>query len=109
MIPKALSLGEETFELHMRTRGITVLREFRFDTTRKWKFDFAFPHQKLAVEIEGGAWSNGRHTRAKGFMEDCRKYNRATALGWRVLRYTTEMVISGEAEREVAAFLKSTF
>jgi hypothetical protein len=42
-------------------------------------------------------WSGGRHTRGKGFIEDCNKYNEAVMLGWRVIRVTTEMVKSGEA------------
>ena len=62
-------------------------REYRFHPERKWRFDFANPHMKVAVEIEGGAFSGGRHTRGAGFVADCEKYNQATVLGWRVLRY----------------------
>jgi len=64
-------------------------REHRFHPTRRWRFDFAWPEHKLAVEVEGGAWTGGRHTRGNGFVADCDKYNAATVLGWRVLRYTT--------------------
>ena len=63
--------------------------EYRFHPTRRWRFDFAWPEHKLAVEIEGGAWTGGRHTRGSGFVGDCDKYNAATILGWRVLRFTT--------------------
>ena len=63
--------------------------EYRFHPTRRWRFDFAWPEHKLAVEIEGGAWTGGRHTRGSGFVSDCDKYNAATILGWRVLRFTT--------------------
>ena len=62
-----------------------------------WRFDIAYPDQRIAVECEGGTWSGGRHTRGKGYESDCRKYNRATALGWRVYRFTSGMVESGEA------------
>ena len=62
-----------------------------------WRFDIAYPDQQIAVECEGGTWSGGRHTRGKGYESDCRKYNRATALGWRVYRFTSGMVESGEA------------
>lgn len=71
--------------------------EFRFDVHRRWRFDYAWPEKKLAVEIEGGVWSGGRHVRGKGYEKDCEKYNRAVVLGWRVLRFTTGMVESGEA------------
>lgn len=62
--------------------------EHKFHPTRKWKFDFAFVHHKIAVEIEGGVWTGGRHTRGSGFVKDMEKYNAATELGWRILRYT---------------------
>lgn len=62
---------------------------YRFHPTRKYEFDFAWPDIKLAIEIEGGVFTQGRHTRGVGYSNDCSKYNLATILGWRVLRYTT--------------------
>lgn len=69
-------------------------REYRFCLERKFRFDFAWIGQKVAVEIEGGTHRNGRHNRAAGYEADCIKYNLATALGWRVLRYTGNMLTS---------------
>lgn len=103
---KKLSHGEETFVLHCRVYLLHPLREFRFHPERKWRFDFAFPNKKIAVEIEGGIWSAGRHNRGSGFMADAEKYNAAVILGWRVLRYTTEMVESGQAIAEVLEVLR---
>ena len=68
------------------------VREYRFHPTRKWRFDFAWVRERVAVEIEGGAWSQGRHTRGAGFSEDCAKYNAATCAGWSVLRFTGDML-----------------
>ena len=62
--------------------------QFAVSIGRRWRFDFAWPDRMLAVEIDGGAFSGGRHTRGAGFSEDCRKLNAATLLGWRVLRFT---------------------
>ncbi len=70
-------------------------REFRGIPGRKFQFDFAFPRYKVAVEIEGGTWSGGRHTRGSGFKADCEKYNLATIHGWRVLRFTRDSVVDG--------------
>ena len=67
-------------------------REYQFAPPRKWRFDFAWEADKVAVELEGGAWSGGRHTRGAGFEDDCEKYNEATRLGWRVLRFTGSML-----------------
>jgi len=72
-------------------------REFRFHPTRRWRFDLAWPDKMLAAEVEGGVYSRGRHTRGKGFVEDCEKYNEAALLGWRVLRFPTQTIPSGEA------------
>ena len=60
--------------------------EFKFHPTRRWRFDWAFPDQRVALEVEGGAWTGGRHTRGKGFLADCEKYSEAAALGWRIIR-----------------------
>lgn len=109
-IPRELSQGEETFDLHCRIKGLNPVREFKF-CERGWRFDFAWtdPHLKLAVEIDGGTKAGkGRHSRGTGYEEDCRKMNRAAVDGWRVLRFTTAMVISGEAINEVLSTIGST-
>lgn len=61
---------------------------------RKFRFDFAWPEYMLAVEIEGGAGTGGRHTRKRGFQSDCEKYNHALLNGWRVLRFTGSDIVS---------------
>lgn len=73
-------------------------REFYFARpTRMWRFDFAWPLERVAVEIEGGTWTNGRHTRGSGFADDCEKYSEAALRGWCVLRFTGAQVRSGYA------------
>jgi len=92
------SAGEETLALHLRSvKSPPFVREFKFHPVRRWRFDFAFPEQMVAVEVEGGAWNGGRHTRGSGFTADCEKYNAAALLGWRVFRFTVKQVESGEA------------
>jgi very-short-patch-repair endonuclease len=73
------------------------IEEHRFAPPRRWRFDFAWPDRLLALEIEGGTWSGGRHVRGKGYEADCIKYSEAALLGWRVLRVTSEMVSDGRA------------
>ena len=81
--------------------------EYKFHEGRRWRFDFAWVDKKLAVEVEGGAWIQGRHTRPQGFIKDCEKYNQAVMDGWRVLRYPPEMIDSGEALTQIEAALNA--
>lgn len=66
--------------------------EYRFHPVRRYRFDLAWPDKMIAVELEGGVWSGGRHTSGVGFTQDCCKYNLATLMGWRVLRYTANTI-----------------
>ena len=66
------------------------VKEYRFHPTRKWRFDYAIPEHKIALEVEGGVWTRGRHTSPKGFLNDIEKYNAATLMGWRVFRTTPD-------------------
>ncbi len=51
---------------------------------------------KIIVECEGGIWGGkGRHVRGKGYLGDMEKYNSATVLGYKVLRYTPEQMDAG--------------
>lgn len=82
-----------------RTEGRQYLEdpetEYKFHKKRKWRFDFAWPKYMIALEIEGGTWTDGGHSRGKGFEKDCLKYNEATGQGWSVYRFTTDMVYDG--------------
>lgn len=62
--------------------------EFKFDEVRRFRFDWAIPSLKIAIEYEGVFSTKSRHTTVTGFSEDCVKYNLAVSHGWRVLRYT---------------------
>lgn len=69
------------------------LKEYRFHPTRRWRFDYALPEHLIALEVEGGIWTKGRHIRPQGFLGDMEKYNAAALLGWRVLRTTPEALL----------------
>ena len=80
-------------------------RELRFAPPRRWRFDFAWPDLMVALEVDGGTWTRGRHSRPGGFEADCEKLNAAASLGWRVLRVTGDMVRDGRALAAVLAVL----
>ena len=71
----------------MKEQGIPKpLLEFQFHPTRKWRFDFCWATQAVALEVEGGVWTRGRHGRGSGIVKDMEKYNAAALAGWLVLR-----------------------
>jgi very-short-patch-repair endonuclease len=72
----------------MLLRGPILIPEFKFDSKRKFRFDFYCESNglKVALELEGGVWSRGRHTRPSGFLKDMEKYNLAASKGILVFR-----------------------
>ena len=72
--------------------GVECVKEYKFHPKRRWRFDYAIPAHKIALEVEGGVWTQGRHTRPQGFLGDVDKYNCATLMGWRVFRTTPEQL-----------------
>ena len=89
----------------MKALGLPIPeKEYRFHPTRRFRFDYAFVANMLAVEIEGGIWIQGRHTRGTGFMADMEKYNYASILRWWVLRFTPQQVEKGEAALTIKRF-----
>lgn len=76
----------------LRLAGFDVTPEYKFLPDRKFRFDFVIlaDGNKIAVEFEGGVWTNGGHVRGGGYTSNCEKYNLAVMNGWKVLRYTSE-------------------
>ena len=70
--------------------NVECVKEFKFHPKRRWRFDYAIPEHRIALEVEGGVWTGGRHTRPQGFLGDIEKYNTATLMGWRVFRTTPD-------------------
>ena len=66
--------------------------EYKFHPQRKWRADYCWPIHRVIVEIDGGAWTGGRHTRGSGFIKDLEKLNAAALLGFAVLRYTPQQL-----------------
>lgn len=79
--------------------GPPLEQEYRFHPRRRWRFDFALPARKLAIEINGGVWSGGRHVRGAGYLRDREKINAATELGWRVFELGTGQVTVDAVQR----------
>lgn len=63
-------------------------KEYRFHPVRKWRIDYYFEAngRRVGLEVEGGVWTGGRHTRGAGFKGDMEKYNAAGAMGVTIIR-----------------------
>ncbi len=95
------SVGEVLLATHLRACKIGFEQEYKFHQTRKWRADFLITGTKILIEVEGGIWSGGRHTRGKGYIGDMEKYNSAAMMGFTVLRFSTEQVKAGVAIKQI--------
>ena len=85
------------YALHASKIG-GVHPEFQFHPDRKWRFDYAWPQAKLAVEIDGFGYG---HQAQQSMSADNEKANAAVERGWRVLRYNSRDL--GSIEKVKAA------
>ena len=76
--PKALSLVSE----HPFARSVG----------RKFRFDRCSLDKRVAVEIQGGTWTGGRHTSPQGYRKDCEKLLIAAELHWQIIYLTSDML-----------------
>ena len=84
--------------------------EYAFVEDRGFRFDLAYPEEKVAIEVEGGTGHGGgksRHTTPDGFRRDCEKYNLAGTMGWNVQRFPPSMLRDGTAVELIARALKT--
>ncbi|MCE6006365.1 DUF559 domain-containing protein [Acinetobacter soli] len=95
------SEGEVTLARDLRALKIGFEQEYKFHAERNWRADFLITGTKILIEVEGGIWSGGRHTRAKGYLGDMEKYNAAAVMGFKVLRFDTQQVKSGLAIKQI--------
>ena len=80
--------------------------EHTFAPPRKWRFDIAWPAWGVALEVEGGVFTGGRHSRGAGMVKDMEKYNTAAIHGWTVLRCMPTTLCMNETVTMVDAALK---
>lgn len=93
--------------LEIRSRKLPIpVREYQGIPGRKFRYDLAWPAKKLALEVQGGVFSGGRHTRGIGYTADCEKLNLTVLNGWRMLWVTPAHIRDGKAIRWVEQALK---
>lgn len=69
------------------------IAEYRFAPPRRWRFDWAWPSEKIAMEVQGGLFTQGRHSRGAALLKEHEKLNAAAVMGWRVLFVTPQSLM----------------
>lgn len=96
--PRKRSEAEVLMEAQLWKAGLMPFcAEYRFYSERRWRFDFAWPDNLVALEIDGGLYVNGGHNRGSKIIDEHDKFNEAAIMGWTVLRVDPKKVRSGEA------------
>ena len=89
---------ELLFLSHIKWASLPIpVQQYKFHHERKWRFDFAWIDLKIAIEIDGGEWVQGRHGRGIGMANDNEKLNNAVLLGWKVYKFTGSQVKNNTA------------
>jgi hypothetical protein len=100
---KERNLQDLKFRAYCKAVGIPDPNaEVQFHSTRRWRFDYAWPQYRVALEIEGGVFTGGRHTSGAGFVKDAEKYNYAACMGWAIIRCMPRTLCTGDT----MAFIK---
>lgn len=81
--PSTKSKAELLLYSDLVAAGFPPRTGYLFFDGRGWALDFAYPAQRLAIEVDG----SGKHTSDKGYRSDQQKRNCAIEMGWRVLAY----------------------
>ena len=99
---------KQSLELIFKSLNVTPEREYIYHPIRKWRIDYYFPEQMIAIEYEGMAYTGGksRHTTISGFTKDCDKYNEMALMGITLLRFNAEMINKGKALQQIKRAFK---
>lgn len=87
---------EQELAFQLRAKRIPYEREVTVVPGRRFRVDFLLPG-RVAVEVEGGNWSRGRHTRGAGFESLCEKHNEHELEGVLLLHVTGDQIRDGQA------------
>ncbi len=107
---KRINQAEILLGIHLDELGVKYHTQYKFDEERRWTADFFIPSENILIEVDGGTGyfknpkgqviRSGRHNRKEGYEDDCRKLNTAALKhGFTCIRFTTGMVLNGEAKQ----------
>jgi hypothetical protein len=106
---KSSLVALDIFQQLCKSEGLpTPLREVRLIEDRKYRADYYFQgiKKRVALEVEGGSWIGGRHTRAVGFNKDMEKYNSYTTKGIYLYRVDPKSLLSLKTINDIKSLLQ---
>jgi very-short-patch-repair endonuclease len=103
---KKLNPAHETLKLHLDELNLEWQDEYKFHKTRKWRCDFFLPAFKTAIEIQGGLFVGGRHSRGAGYVKDMEKFRELAKAGHRLLMFTPQEVNKGFAKEFLKGYVE---
>lgn len=102
-----MSKLEDKLTLQCRLVGLPPPdREVKLIPGRRYRWDLVWQAQRVVVEIQGGTWSRGAHSRGVGQARDAEKQALATLAGYRCLSVTSDQIRSGQAVGWIEALLR---
>ena len=81
--------------------------EYRFAAPRRWRMDYAWLDAKVALEVQGGIWTRGRHSRPAALLKEWEKLNTAASMGWRFLYCQPADLLKPETINAIRAALQT--
>ena len=99
--------NEEYFFGLLEEAGIPIpVTEYEFSSRKnkegmykRWRFDYAWPEYGLALEVQGGNFAGGRHSRGGALKQEYQKVNSAAAEGWRIMFTIPEWIDTRKTPR----------
>lgn len=87
--------AEQAFYYHWLhiLHGPPLEHDGQYIATRRWRYDYALPQVRFAVEIDGGVVQGKGHATLSRFEADCEKLNLLINVhGWQIWRWTPQMI-----------------
>jgi hypothetical protein len=75
--------------------------EFLHIPGRRFRLDYAWPDHRIGLEVQGGIWTRGKHSRGAGQKIDMEKNNLGILHGWRVFQ-----CVPGREVQTIVDFIK---
>jgi very-short-patch-repair endonuclease len=72
--------------------SIELISEVKLIPKRRFRFDFVHMDSKTAIELNGGNFINGRHTRPVALNNEYEKMNLALLNGYQVFTLSNQMI-----------------